>query len=106
MSIKAERRVVQGRGVRIPKIQLRSPHVGPSVTIAANLHGDECTGIAVVHSLVDILSDRLKAGSVQLFPSLNPEGMTAGKRGFPGDALDPNRATMGPQESLSATVFL
>ena len=95
MSGRVERGVVAGRGVTISTIEMIGAVDGPRIMISGNLHGDECTGIGVIHRLIQTLPERLTAGRVRLYPSLNPGGMASGRRGFPGDALDPNRAFPG-----------
>ena len=102
MKARVERGQVSGRGVHIPTIDVVSSEPGPRVLITANLHGDECTGIGVIHRLLAALPEGLVSGSVRLYPSLNPAGMMAGKRGFPGDAMDPNRSFPGSPAGTSA----
>ena len=102
MKARVERGQVSGRGVHIPTVDVVSSEPGPRVLITANLHGDECTGIGVIHRLLASLPERLLSGSVRLYPSLNPAGMMAGKRGFPGDAMDPNRSFPGSPTGTSA----
>jgi uncharacterized protein len=86
---------VGGGGPRIPVITLDSGEIGPVVCVGANLHGDECTGLGVVHALDRRLPGALKRGRVHLYPSLNPLGLEQGSRRVPGDGLDPNRAFPG-----------
>lgn len=76
-------------------IALEAPNDGPTVVIAGNLHGDECTGIGVIHGLVNILMAGLLRGRVAMYPSLNPDGLVKAERGMPGQDLDPNRAFPG-----------
>ena len=90
-----ERGRVSGRGPALPYMRVRSPNPGPVAVVAANLHGDECTGIGAVIHLSELLPELLTCGEVFLYPSLNPEGLARGIRGLPGDGLDPNRAFPG-----------
>lgn len=76
---------------------------GLTVAVTANLHGDECTGVAAAHALATLLPARLRAGRVHLFPSLNPAGLAAGTRGLPGEDLDPNRAFPGDPGGRAAS---
>lgn len=79
----------------MPVLTVRADEPGPSVVVGANLHGDECTGIGVVHALVNQLPTLLTRGSVHLYPTLNPKGLEQATRAVPGDPLDPNRAFPG-----------
>jgi predicted deacylase len=76
-------------------LTVESSAPGPRAAICANLHGDECIGVGVVHRLASELPDLLLRGSVRLYPSLNPEGLRAGVRRTPGDDGDLNRAFPG-----------
>ena len=95
MNVQIQHSQIGGRGDRIPVVTLKSDQPGPVLVIVANLHGDECTGIGVIHRLIAQAPERLLRGSLRLYPSLNPPGLMAGTRGIPGDALDPNRAFPG-----------
>lgn len=86
---------VSGSGAEIPVLTLSSPSPGPTVVITANLHGDECTGIGVIHRLLGILPRSLRSGTVHLYPSLNPDGLIRQTRSLPGADRDPNRAFPG-----------
>ncbi|MEC7946152.1 MAG: succinylglutamate desuccinylase/aspartoacylase family protein, partial [Myxococcota bacterium] len=97
MSARVHRSVEQvaGAGPRIPVLSIDSGVAGPVVCIGANLHGDESTGLGVVHALDGVLPRLLARGRVFLYPSLNPLGLEQGSRRMPGDGLDPNRAFPG-----------
>jgi predicted deacylase len=86
----------------MPVITFSAPAPGPSVAVGANLHGDECTGIGVVHALSGQLASVLLRGKVHLYPSLNPRGLDEGTRRMPGDTLDPNRAFPGAARGSAA----
>ncbi len=86
----------------LPVITVESSTDGPRAAICANLHGDECIGIGVVHALVESLPSALLRGSVRLYPSLNPEGLRAGARRMPGESVDLNRAFPGDARGSSA----
>jgi hypothetical protein len=66
--------MVAGPGASVPVVVISSREPGATVAIGANLHGDECTGVGVVHALIRELPAALRAGSVVLYPSLNPKG--------------------------------
>jgi len=86
----------------LPVITVESSAPGPRAAICANLHGDECIGIGVVHALADSLPDTLLRGAVRLYPSLNPEGLRAGARRAPGERTDLNRAFPGNARGSAA----
>ena len=81
-------------------VQARAP--GPVAVLTANLHGDECTGVGVLHRLRHMLPEILNCGTVHLYPSLNPSGLREGSRGVPGDDRDPNRSFPGAPEGSMA----
>lgn len=62
--------------------------------IYKDIHGDEVTGVVVVHRVIERLSAQLEQvrGRVVFIPSLNPTGLLAGTRFPQFDAHDPNRA--------------
>ena len=86
---------VAGSGPRMPVYTVRAAAPGPLVVVGANLHGDECTGLGVVHALVRELPRRLRGGVLVLIPSLNPQGLEQGTRRLTGDVADPNRVFPG-----------
>ena len=64
---------------------------GPTFFITANIHGNELTGIAVVHDVVtQELAEQLK-GTVVAIPSLNPTGLRLYQRNPEYQDADPNR---------------
>lgn len=92
---------VPGLG-ELPVISVESFTPGPVALITANLHGDECTGVGVVHRLRHLLPELLLRGSVHLYPSLNPGGLREACRGVPGDERDPNRSFPGAADGSMA----
>ena len=82
-------------GSELRVISIESGRAGPSVVVTANIHGDEVTGLGVVHNLVRCLPDLLLRGSVHLYPTLNPDGLAAGSRCLPADGQDLNRRFPG-----------
>jgi predicted deacylase len=82
-------------GEQLCRISIDAGRPGPSVVVTANTHGDETTGIGVVHNLVLCLPDLMLRGSVHLYPTLNPEGLAAGTRTLPADGRDLNRRFPG-----------
>jgi predicted deacylase len=64
---------------------------GPTFFITANVHGNELTGIAVIHDVVtQDLAEQLK-GTVVAIPSLNPTGLRLYQRYPEYQKEDPNR---------------
>ncbi len=64
---------------------------GPTCFITANVHGNELTGIAVIHDVVtQELAEQLK-GTVVAIPSLNPTGLRLYQRYPEYQKEDPNR---------------
>ena len=91
---------MQTRQKRIANSEMIMHHVrtevdGPKVVITANIHGDECTGFAVILSLLNELSTLLSKGEVFLYPTLNPTGLQNMTRVFPADGKDLNRLFPG-----------
>lgn len=82
----------------------------PVVLVTANVHGDECTGVATVVRLVSLLESTLQRGTVHLYPTLNPVGLERRSRKVPEDDQDLNRlfpgeADGGPSERLAQTIW-
>ena len=82
-------------GSPLPVIELTSNHAGPCAAVTANIHGDETTGVGVIHNLIRVLPDLLLRGSVCLYPTLNPAGLASNRRVLPGDGQDLNRMFPG-----------
>ncbi|MSP55641.1 MAG: hypothetical protein EXR69_08570 [Myxococcales bacterium] len=82
----------------------------PVVVVAGNVHGDECTGVGVCLRLAEELEHTLTAGTVHLYPSLNPEGLERRTRRHPDEDVDLNRLFPGelhgsPAERLVYAVW-
>jgi len=90
-----QRSVEMPSGMSLPVVVVRSDKAGPTVVVTGNVHGDETTGIGVVHNLIRRLPKLLRCGSVVLYPTLNPAGLMAGTRTLPGDGQDLNRMFPG-----------
>ncbi|MHA2202907.1 MAG: succinylglutamate desuccinylase/aspartoacylase family protein [Candidatus Hodarchaeales archaeon] len=84
---------------QIPVMIAQGSETGPTFFLTANVHGNELTGIAVIHQLVtEELAQELK-GTVVALPSLNPSALRQyqSRPGF--DARDPNR--LFPEEKFA-----
>src|SRR5688572_30092492 len=96
--------------IAAPTERRRVGEKGPVVIIAANVHGDECTGVGTVLRLLPILDATLVRGTVHLYPTLNPEGLERRSRKVPEDDQDLNRLFPGdgngsPSERLAHAVW-
>jgi len=101
--VRVQRHQVAVPGIaELPVVTVQSETPGPVVVLTANLHGDECTGVGVVHRLRQLLPELLERGTVHLYPSLNPGGLREGSRGVPGDERDPNRSFPGDPDGTMA----
>ncbi|MHA1576865.1 MAG: succinylglutamate desuccinylase/aspartoacylase family protein [Candidatus Thorarchaeota archaeon] len=76
---------------RIPVIIAQGTEEGPTMFLTANIHGNELTGIAVIHDVVtEELVSELK-GTIVAIPTLNPSGLRAGDRSSEFSKDDTNR---------------
>ena len=82
-----------GHVERLPVTIVHGAAPGPVVWVTANIHGDEVTGLAVVHAvLAAIEADRTALrGTLVAIPSLNPAGLHTRRRESYLDRRDPNR---------------
>lgn len=80
---------------QLPVITITAARPGPRVVVTANVHGDEVTGVGVVHALPNQLDGKLLKGSVLLYPTLNPVGLASMTRTIPPDGRDLNRLFPG-----------
>lgn len=80
-----------GTSDKIPVIIAQGKTDGPTFFISANVHGNELTGVAVIHEVIteDLVND-LK-GSVVAIPTLNPTGLRMHQRYPEYQDADPNR---------------
>ena len=76
-------RSIPAGDVELACISVAAARPGPSVVVTAGVHGDEWTGTGAVELLAEVLQDALVAGTVHLYPSLNPAGRARGMRRVP-----------------------
>ncbi len=76
---------------RLPVIIAQGMKDGPVVWLTANIHGDEYTGIPVIHSVINNLNLTKMAGAIVAIPTLNPAGSRTISRVPYYDKKDPNR---------------
>jgi len=84
-----------GHVERLPVVIARGRESGPTLWLTANIHGDELTGMGVVHDVVTPALLPGLRGTVVAVPSLNPAGLHTGRREPYLDARDPNRLFPG-----------
>lgn len=76
---------------KVPVIIAQGLQDGPTFFLTANVHGNELTGIAVIHDVVtEKLVKELK-GTVVAIPTLNPSALRRYHRSSTFDERDPNR---------------
>jgi predicted deacylase len=75
---------------------------GPKVVITSGIHGDEIEGLYVCHRLARWLNQHPRAlkGRVELYPAVNPFGLTTIQRAVPVFDSDLNRNFPGHPEGL------
>lgn len=82
-------RTIPAGDVELVCISIVAPRRGCSVIVTAGVHGDEWTGTGAVERLAERLGAELDAGSVHLYPSLNPAGRARGMRRVPTGSVEP-----------------
>lgn len=80
-----------GHVERAPVILVQGRRPGPTLWLTANIHGDEVTGLAVLHDLVSPELARELRGTLVAIPTLNPAGLHTRRRESYLDRRDPNR---------------
>ncbi|MFW9922746.1 MAG: succinylglutamate desuccinylase/aspartoacylase family protein [Candidatus Thorarchaeota archaeon] len=76
---------------RLPIIIAQGKFDGPVLWLTANIHGDEYTGIPVIHQVINSLNLETMKGAIVAIPSLNPSGSRTKSRYPYYDKKDPNR---------------
>lgn len=88
---------------RTPVMILKSPNPGPVIWLCGAIHGDEVTGIEVIHRFFDQLEGGLlKRGTVYAIPVMNPLGFEMVSRVNPYDDEDLNRQFPGSPKGSTA----
>jgi predicted deacylase len=96
---------------RIPIVHLQGESKGPKIWLVANAHGDEVTGIEVIHRTLDLVREAgLRRGALYAMPSMNPMGSEVIQRTVPMDNDNLNRNYPGapdgePTERLAHLIF-
>jgi len=76
---------------RLPVIIAQGIKEGPTLWITANIHGDEYTGIPVIHRVINTIDLNKLKGTIVAIPTLNPAGSRVIQRYPYYDKKDPNR---------------
>lgn len=80
--------MVDGSIHRIPLMIKRGPEKGPKLFLTAVLHGEEVTGMEIVHRLFEQI--KLRQGTLYAFPVVNLAGFQFGVRYYPYYDADPS----------------
>ena len=90
--------------VSLPVAVVNGAHGGPSLWIAAAVHGDEVNGIEIVRRVLERVDPESLAGTLYALPIVNVFGFLAKSRYLP-DRRDLNRSFPGsPRGSLAARI--
>ncbi len=90
-----------GRALHMPVTVVNGGQPGPTVFLAAAIHGDELNGVQVIRTLITRLSAAPLRGAVLAVPIVNVEGLLHGER-YLRDRRDLNRNFPGdPQGNLA-----
>ncbi len=76
---------------RLPIIIAQGLKDGPVLWLTANIHGDEYTGIPVIHRVIKNIYIKELKGAIVAIPTLNPSGSRIKTRYPYFDKKDPNR---------------
>lgn len=88
---------------KTPVMVLKSPNPGPTVWLCGAIHGDEVTGIEVIHRFFEQLeAGQLQRGTVYAIPVMNPLGFEMISRVNPYDDEDLNRQFPGSVRGSTA----
>ncbi|WP_440008100.1 succinylglutamate desuccinylase/aspartoacylase family protein [Halomicrococcus sp. SG-WS-1] len=90
-----------GDPVRMPVTVINGADDGPTVFLAAALHGDELNGIEVVREVANQWNHAGIRGTLVCLPVLNVPGFVAQERYLPGYDRDLNRAFPGDPEGTN-----
>ncbi|WP_458207661.1 succinylglutamate desuccinylase/aspartoacylase family protein [Haladaptatus sp. NG-SE-30] len=90
-----------GDPVRIPVTIINGTEAGPTIFLAAALHGDELNGIEVVREVAQEWKHSEVCGTIVCLPVLNVPGFIAQERYLPGYEQDLNRAFPGDPDGTT-----
>jgi predicted deacylase len=93
-----------GLPVCIPIIVMRGVHAGPTLGLAAAIHGDEINGIPVIHRILEKVSPKNLSGTIVAAPVLNWPAFHQQKRTFP-NGVDLNTIMPGNENGNISDVY-
>lgn len=86
-----------GERLVIRKNRIGRTHTGPRISVVTGTHGDELEGQFVAFELARRLQERPSdlSGTIDIYPALNPLGLSAHERGIPHYDIDLDRTFPG-----------
>lgn len=97
-------RLMSGTPVALPVLVVHGKNDGPTVWLAAAVHGDELCGIEIIRRVLDVVKPDSMTGTVIAVPVVNVHGFNRGERYLP-DRRDLNRSFPGsPRGSLASRI--
>jgi uncharacterized protein len=94
---------IDGLERRVPILTLEGTRPGPTLWLTANIHGDEVTGIEVIHRVLEIFQNRtLHSGTLHAIPTTNPMAFEMSQRHMPYDNDDLNRHFPGDAKGTAS----
>ena len=96
---------------KLPVLIEQAEKPGPIIWLCSAIHGNEITGIEVIHRIFKFLRrNPLRLGALYALPAINPSGLEMVKRECPYDNEDINRSFPGnlygnTTERLAVVVF-
>ena len=82
-------------GRTLPLLEISSPRKGPLLWLTAAVHGDEVTGIEVIHRLFELLPRLAWKGRIKAIACVNPSAFGFSQRRVPIGGDDMNRLFPG-----------
>jgi len=99
-----------GEPETVPVVLVNGTRDGPTIWLTAAVHGDEVTGLAATHDVIDALDPESVRGTVACLPVVNPAGLRRAERTSYYHGDDPNRlfpdstSTSSRQPNLQALI--
>lgn len=83
---------------RLPLMSIESVNSGPTLWLAACIHGDEVSGMVIIQEIFKIVKKTLLKGKIFAFPLLNPIGFEQSSRNITLSEEDLNRSFPGKKD--------
>lgn len=80
---------------QLPLMSIENENHGPTIWLTACAHGNEVSGMVIIHEIFKILKKAMKKGKVYAFPLMNPMGFEKGTRDISLTDEDLNRSYPG-----------